>query len=106
MTQPKIASKSTLGSTETDWRPKQMHSLPHNHGRPACGCYVHYGMNFSEWIFCPLHAKAPEMYELLLYVLDEENMTRNTLRQLDVLKSITIKARRLKAEIDGESKED
>ena len=99
--QPKTGSKFTPGAAETDWRPKQMHDLPKNDGYPRCSCHTHYGANFQEFIFCPLHAKAPEMYELLSTVIDwyeDSGSTEPCAGSVDLWSE----ARRIKAAIDGE----
>lgn len=61
---------------EYDWRPKRMHGQPRNMGSPACGCYMHYGLNFAEWIYCWLHSGAPELLKtcqsLLRILLEDE----------------------------------
>jgi hypothetical protein len=61
-------------------------------------------MNFSEWIFCPLHAKAPEMYELLrkLLTLATEPEKAGDCEWPSHLGNIIEHARRIKAAIDGE----
>jgi len=86
MTQPKTASKFTPGpdSRRNYWM--------------DCGCMV----NRIITQRCSLHAKAPEMYELLDQLADR---TRGEDAVLDIGRSewanLCQKARRIKAEIDG-----
>ncbi len=112
MTQPKTASKFTPGP----WLSSAEH---------GCGCSFEFGETepgygpYRRILFCPKHAAAPEMYELLEAAInicdfmDAGVLVRSTkndagpdwaMRQIPLVKAIKgiSEARQIKTAIDGE----